>query len=583
METKFSWKSLRSKLILVALFLLIFPLFTLGSIVFFKAKSTLDEQGEQRLATSVAMTLEMIDIVNQEVEKGSLTLEEAQEQVKVAVLGEEDGTGNRPINEEIEIGENGYIFITDLEGKQVAHPTDEGMSHWEVTDKNDRYFLQDMIEKAENGGGITYYDWQESEGSKQYIERVAYSELDPNWDWVIHASTNVSDFDKPAYDILHIIIIVTVVAVIVGVLVAFYFSSRISNPLVAVIERMREIQKGNLQEAPLEARERDETGQLALALNDMQAGLRNIIENVQSASTNIASQSEELTQAATEVGEGSEQITSTMEQLATGAEAQAHRSGEISSLMNSFVSRMEMMNEHGEDIRKASTEVISLTEQGRDLMGTSTKQMKRIDQIVHDAVEKVEGLDQHSQAISELVSMIQDIAEQTNLLALNAAIEAARAGEHGQGFAVVADEVRKLAEESSSSVVHITEIVDRIQEESSNVASSLRDGYSEVEEGTSHIITTEKTLTDINCAVSEMVERIQEIASNLENIVAESQEMNRNIEDIAAISQESAAGIEQTTATTQQASSTMEEVVNSSTELAKLAEQLHELVEQFKL
>src|SRR5699024_8662469 len=109
------------------------------------------------------------------------------------------------------------------------------------------------------------------------------------------------------------------------------------------------------------------------------------------------------------------------------------------------------------------------------LMDRSTEQMKKIDTMVNVAAQKMEGLDKHAQDISELVSIIQDIAEQTNLLALNAAIEAARAGEHGQGFAVVADEVRKLAEQSSHSVQNITSIVDRIQDESQTVVSSLRD------------------------------------------------------------------------------------------------------------
>src|SRR5690625_1105000 len=172
-------------------------------------------------------------------------------------------------------------------------------------------------------------------------------------------------------------------------------------------------------------------------------------------------------------------------------------------------------------------------------MNMSTKQMATIDEIVHDAVEKVEGLDAHSQEISELVSVIQDIAEQTNLLALNAAIEAARAGEHGQGFAVVAGEVRKLAEESASSVTNITNIANRIQNEASVVADSLRNGYKEVEQGTAHIQSTDETFNEISEAVSNMGKNIDHITTMLQEIVSNSVEMSSSIENVAAISEQS--------------------------------------------
>jgi K+-transporting ATPase c subunit len=59
----------------------------------------------------------------------------------------------------------------------------------------------------------------------------------------------------------------------------------------------------------------------------------------------------------------------------------------------------------------------------------------------------------------QILNMIHSVSETTKLLGLNAAIEAARAGEHGRGFAVVANEIRKLADESSSSVKKIRELL----------------------------------------------------------------------------------------------------------------------------
>ena len=197
---------------------------------------------------------------------------------------------------------------------------------------------------------------------------------------------------------------------------------------------------------------------------------------------------------------GSQQIASTMQELAAGTESEAKTASELASIMGLFSTSVQEANANGENIQKSSNEVFQMTSEGSQLMKSSNEQMVKIDQIVQESVQKVQGLDVKSQEISKLVSVIQEIADQTNLLALNAAIEAARAGEHGRGFAVVADEVRKLAEQVSTSVADITEIVTGIQNESSLVAESLQDGYKEVKQGTTQIKTTQETFAGINSA-----------------------------------------------------------------------------------
>lgn len=443
------------------------------------------------------------------------------------------------------------------------------------------FIVEEVFTEYENGNKeVALNNLMESNATAREL-MLAYGEAAKNREnQIISMQENILSSGKTT---LLIVSSVIILVVLLSLFVAFITANSISRPLRVVMNRMELIAGGDLSSKPLETNLRDEIGQLITSTNEMSFSTHSLLDEINGVAETVSTQSEELTQSANEVKAGTAQIAITMEDIATGTESLANNASSMSSAMESFVVKVMDANENGTYIQQSSNSVLEMTNQGSELMASSTKQMAVIDQIVHDAVVKVEGLDKHTQQISELVSVIQDIAGQTNLLALNAAIEAARAGEQGKGFAVVADEVRKLAEQSSASVLNITDIVDRIQSESSLVRDSLQDGYKEVEEGTSQIEITGETFGKISLAVTEMVDRIRIISDNLTDIAANSQEMSASIEEIAAITEQSAAGVEETSASSEQASSAMEEVANSSNDLATLAEELNGLVQQFKL
>lgn len=378
-------------------------------------------------------------------------------------------------------------------------------------------------------------------------------------------------------------IAVTLAVIALGYVSASITANSISRPLSQVKERMTDLAQGDLSQPEITFTFDDEISELIVATNEMQTNMKNLLSKISDVSETVKISSAELSSSAEEVRVGSDVVAQTMEDLASGTESQATNINDLSTAMSTFTSRVQRANESGEKIEETSADVLHMTEEGTRLMTNSSEQMGMIDQIVQDAVQKVEGLNVQTQQISELISVIHDIADQTNLLALNAAIEAARAGEHGQGFAVVADEVRKLAEQVSSSVTDITNIVSNIQTESTSVTESLQSGYSEVEQGTSQIVETEKTFSRISEAVTHMVTNIQEIATNLTDISDNSEQMNDSIQEVAAASEETAAGVEETSAQAEEATSTMVEISNYSGKLNELSEELNELLQSFKL
>lgn len=563
--------------------ILIIPLLVLGFISYNKSKTSLDDLGAINLANSAEMTIQMIDLLNEEVKKGTLTLDEAQEKVKIAILGEKDAEGNRPINKNFNLGENGYLFIVDENGQMAAHPYIEGENMLEAEDHNGVRYVQEMITAGNNGGDFTYYEFPLPDNENQIEPKITYSIKDPHWGWIVNASTYMKDFHAPASGILTTIIIVTISAIILCGVILWIYSSRIASQISFAANRMKALANADLSNDLMQVKSKDEIGELAKAMNTMQEKLKAMIGNIAKASELLASRSEELTQSAYEVKEGSQQIAATMEEIAAGTETQSNSAMDLASAMQVYAEEVSNANDHGEKIQESSQEVLKITKEGSQLMQSSKKQMEKIDNIVRESVKKVEALETQTQEISKLVAMIQEIADQTNLLALNAAIEAARAGEHGAGFAVVAEEVRKLAEQVSVSVTDITEIVENIQNESSIVTNTLQTGYEEVAQGKNEIETTSEKFNEINCAVNKMVENIQSISSSLASIAANNEEMNSAIEEIAAVSEESAAGVEETTASTEQTSASLEEVSENLNELSQLAIDLNDLIRHFKL
>lgn len=584
MKTKPTIKwTIKSKLVTISLLLLIIPMLVLGTLSYFKTSSSLDRMGERLLKNNVEQTIEMIRVMNESVENGDLSLIEAQEKVKMAMLGDKNADGTREINKNIDIGSYGYMYALNSEGVELAHPTAEGKNLWEMEDSHGQKFVQEIIETGNDGGGFVFYEWPHPTDENRIETKVSYSETDPYWGWVVNSSTYLFEFNAPAYDVLTMMLIVLGSTLIIGIIAILFFANSMSRPIKLVTDRMKHLSEGDLTHQSIQVKTTDETGQLAIAMNILQESLRSSIASVSNTSETLTAHSEELSQSANEVKIGSEQIATTMQEIASGTEAQANSSSELAEMMDSFVSKILEAAETGEQVQQSTSEVLRLTGEGKNSMEISNKQMAKVDRIIKESVEQFQGFEERTNQIASLVSVIKDIAGQTNLLALNASIEAARAGEHGKGFAVVADEVRKLAEQVDTSVSDITEIVLNTQKDFVHVKSHLQTGYKEVEHGALLIHSSGENFEEIMKAIADMIYKIQAITNNMSTIAANSQEMNASIEEIASISEESAAGVEQTAATVEQASSSMEEIAQSANELATLAENLNDIVRRFKL
>lgn len=84
--------SLKRKLIILCTLLLIIPTITIGISTYSTSKKELTASGKEELQQSTNMVIAMIALLNQEVEAGNLTLEEAQEKLRVELYGKKTPT-----------------------------------------------------------------------------------------------------------------------------------------------------------------------------------------------------------------------------------------------------------------------------------------------------------------------------------------------------------------------------------------------------------------------------------------------------------------------------------------------------------
>lgn len=377
--------------------------------------------------------------------------------------------------------------------------------------------------------------------------------------------------------------IFTILIVLTGIIIALFVTNGIVKPIKLVMKRLQKIAEGDLTDPPLKVKFQDEVAELMKASNFVSENNNQLLQQVKVSAKELHQQIGFIAQSVKDVFNGSEQITETMIELASGTEAQANLASEMVSKMEVFSKNICEMNENGQHIFQRSHDILDMTGQGKELMDQSLLQMSIIHEVFEGTVTNVNNLEKQSQEINQLVTVIREISDQTNLLALNAAIEAARAGDAGKGFAVVAEEVKKLATQVSYSVVEITGIVEKIQQETNTVTEFLQKGYVEVARGSEQMKMTGHTFENINEAVKMVTITIQDTSEIIEIVMRDSESVSKMIEEIAAVTEEAAASVEQTAASAEQSSSSLQVVTSSADQLTRTADQLEELIQFYKL
>lgn len=361
------------------------------------------------------------------------------------------------------------------------------------------------------------------------------------------------------------------------------FAKQITSVVVRLKNHAVELSQGNLAVADLEVTSNDEFGDLTKSFNTMKAHLHDLIKQMSSVSEQVAAASEELTAGAHQSAEASTNVAETITKIAEGMQNQNNSIDEAKKEVDAVFTEMQAMTDNTKVIADTSNDTAIAAKTGEQLMNNAMQKMEHIESSVMSSADTVRILGENSKEIGAIVETIVAIADQTNLLALNAAIEAARAGEAGKGFAVVAEEVRKLAAESQTSAEKIKEKISSIQVDTNQAVIAMQEGTVEVQAGTEAINEVGRQFKDIMQKVSDIKTQIDAFHAASSRITNGAERIVGAVDSIDEVSRETASHTETISAAAEEQSASSTEIASSSDSLAKMASELQNATNKFKL
>lgn len=574
-------KSVRNKLVSLSIIVILLSTGLVGTVNYMVVKGELDQVGRDSLKNGTLGILELIAQLDTQVQNGKLTLEEAQESARTQIVGNKIEDNKRSIDNPVKYGDNFYFYAFQDSGMVETHPSLEGQNISDLQTEDGRYFVREMIEAANAGGGYVRYDWALPSNPDIVAPKITYVEKDKHWGWIIAAGTYEMDFNAGTNNVLYYTLGMTILATIIGVSLFWFFSGRMTTYIRKIMVITSDIAKGKLTGDDIPVTTEDELGILASNVNNMKHSLHEMVNNTKDSASKMRVSSEMLSAITEETTASADEIHQAINDISKGAVVQAEEAEMAISKVETLSSLISNATDKYSEITENMNIINQSQENGRQKVDVLLQNSSEFTQVIEELRTTFSSLTSQMKEIHQVVQTITSISEQTNLLALNASIEAARAGEHGKGFAVVAEEVRHLSEDTNEATNRVRNLLQRIEVDTANSDSKMI-----------HTLQLSQnqamSITEVKGAFTFLADSIHDITKHLVSLDKGMNDMAENrivvmnaINEIASVATQSAAATEQINASIDEQKSAVTSIMHSSMELHTEAERMYDLVERF--
>ena len=478
-------------------------------------------------------------------------------------------------------------MISESEGKNLKIFKN---AYWEYL-KHHEMVMELAVQNSKNKA----FQLSKSNGRKKHDEATnLLSEIVSSNEKDMAQDVIISDNNYKQARFIQITILV--VALLFGLIIAFWLTQSITKPVNKAVSVAKAIAEGDLSQR-LNMSSMDEIGILSDHLDEMSNHLSNMIQQIQRHSITMSSASEELSAISSQLASGSEQMSSQSNNVAIATEQMSNNIHMIASSVEETSTKVDSVSKTAVQMSQRMNTIASAVEEMATSMneiGSNSKEGTKIASLAIDIAGKgtsaMSTLGKAATKIGEVTGVIKQIAEQTNLLALNATIEAASAGDAGRGFAVVANEIKDLANQSAKAAEDIAKRIEGIQQntqdavnvinEVSTIINKINDSVNMI---TLSVEEQTRTNNEIASNVSETNVETQEIASSISEIAHDTKDMAKNSSEAALGVKDVSKNIQSVNIAANEASKSSQQVNISAKDLAKVAEELQFLTQRFKV
>ncbi len=374
--------------------------------------------------------------------------------------------------------------------------------------------------------------------------------------YVIGVDVALSDIEALQDEVIVHVIGFAAVLLSITLLVTYYIAVKTVKPINYLNFVLKEFADGDWNlTRNLKVTNTDEVGIITRSFNVFISSLRSRMHDINDGSQSIKEVTANLDSIFDGISKRSVDQAENVRSSATAIEELAASIQSVSMIANDI-------NDQVKRFEQQTQETVTTVDQ-------AVSGMEDVQTGVINLASNLEHLDKSTNEINSIVSVIKEIADQTNLLALNAAIEAARAGQHGRGFAVVADEVRKLSERTSVATVEIETMLDNIRTDTNKTTSNMQSSVELVNESTSHANSARGSLVTFSEEIIALLNSMEQISESMKEQSEAAQHLSGNVSSLSMSADENHLA-------TRNSEVELEE-------LKKRSENLHTVVEQFKI